>query len=192
MAAADSKLLQGFIDGDRRKAVRLVGKIRPIMRYFLVRHHQALADWHDEIQGAAEVRLFEWRVADPCMLSAQEPLAGLAERAVRQEARREERYRSARGRAAEDAPERPFADPEDEADAGVHLREVTAALRALPEGDRAVLLTQRQHQVGDGAPLQAVLDVSPEAARKRLQRAREAFLQSLIARGLADGAKESP
>ena len=150
---------------------------------------------HDEILDAAETRLFEWRketLEGGNQIDLDERIRELAWRLAKQEAEAEERYQERNPLAAkkkQSPTDRAEEDEEEDdgevvqsqltADERVNLAELEEAIDSLPEEMGLVLMAEAQRAMAGAEPLHEQLGITPEAARKRLERARKELKEKL-------------
>jgi len=193
--ANDKDILKGFMAGESAAFAQLLKKLRPAILKKLRLHHSGLLHAHDEILDAAETRLFEWRQATlegGNQIDLDEDIRELAWRLAKQEAEAEGRYQernpllatkkqSPTDRAEEDEEEDDGEVVQSQltADERVNLAELEEAIDSLPEEMGLVLMAETQRAMAGAEPLHEQLGITPEAARKRLERARKELKEKL-------------
>jgi len=190
----DKDILKGFMAGENAAFAQLLKKLRPAVLSKLRLHHGGLRHAHDEILDAAETRLFEWRkqtLEGGNQIDLDERIKDLAWRLAKQEAESEGRYEErnpwARKSSKKSPKESPDEDEEAEweqaseltADERVNLAELEEAIDSLPEEMGLVLMAEAQRAMAGAEPLHEQLGITPEAARKRLERARKELKEKL-------------
>ena len=153
-------------------------------------HYSGLRHAFDEILDAAETRLFEWRkqtlAGEGQRIDLDESIRRWRLRLAKQEARKRGRTTGRRNKLAKKKQNESDRDDEEEqeedddavpsqltADERVNLGELEDAIDQLPDEMGLVLMAEAQRVMAGGAPLHEQLGITPEAARKRLERARK-------------------
>jgi len=174
---SERQILEGFLRGDATACRELLTRLRPACLAKLLRDYPQLRHVHDEILDAAEMLLFEWRskhLAGEKRLDLDEPLQSLARRLVKQEAEKESIYSGHNvvgSKAVSKKVLKKLSVPAESEDQLV-VDDLVQGIDELPEEMAAVLIAEAQRVLNDGPPLAEQLGVTPEAARKRLERAR--------------------
>jgi len=197
----DKDILKRFMAGDGSACAALLTRLRPAVLFDLRRHYSGLEAAFDEILDAAESRLFEWREqtlkGDGPRIDLEESIPSLGYRLAKQEARIEGRYRR-RNRLAKKKQSESDRDEDEEdrekakekqrnagppsdrtADERVNLGDLEAAIDQLPEEVGLVLMAEAQRVMAGAEPLHEQLGITPEAAHKRLERARKELKERL-------------
>ncbi len=189
----DKDILKRFMAGESAACAELLTRMRPAILQKLRLHHSGLLHAFDEILDAAETRLFEWRketLEGAGQIDLDESIEGLAWRLAKQEAESEGRYQERNPLAArkKQSPTDRDEEVEDDgeavpseltADERVNLGELEAAIDGLPEEMGLVLMAEAQRVMAGAEPLHEQLGITPEAARKRLERARKELQERL-------------
>jgi DNA-directed RNA polymerase specialized sigma24 family protein len=191
----DKDILKRFMAGESAACAELLTRLRPAVLSKLRLHHGGLRHAHDEILDAAETRLFEWRketLGGGGQIDLDESIRDLAWRLAKQEAESEGRYQERNPLVGKSHPKSAGkSQDEDEepaeweqsseltADERVNLGELEAAIDRLPEEMGLVLMAEAQRVMAGAEPLHEQLGITPEAARKRLERARKELKERL-------------
>jgi hypothetical protein len=188
MTTSDRDILKGFMAGEGAACAELLVRLRPAVLLELRRHHSGLRHAHDEILDAAETRLFEWRkqtLKGEGQIDVNEAIQWLGQRLAKQEARAEERYEERNPLATKKEIKEQAKRKERSrltTDERVDLGDLEREIEGLPEELGLALMAEAQRVLAGGEPLDVQLGLTPEAARKRLERARKALKERLVER----------
>jgi hypothetical protein len=188
--ASDRDILKRFLAGQSAACAELLTRLRPAVLLKLRLHHSGLLHAHDEILDAAETRLLEWRketLEGGGQIDLDESIEELAWRLAKQEARAEGRYQERNPLAQKSQTTTPTKKGKDKreapseltADERVNLNDLEGAIDGLPEELGLTLIAEAQRVMAGDAPLHEQLGITPEAARKRLERARKELKERL-------------
>jgi hypothetical protein len=176
--ATDRDVLTGFLAGESAACAELLTRLRPAVLFELRRHYSGLRHAFAEILDAAENRLFEWRkqtLGGEGQIDVGQSIQRLASRLAKQEADREGLYWSRIEFVKKEEDLETLGPSIWNAEERVNYRELEEVIDALPDDLGVVLMAEAQRVLAGEAPLHEQLGTTPEAARKRLERARKAL-----------------
>ena len=182
----DSQLIEGFLAGDRQVTALFVTALLALIRSECARRWGALRGRADDVESRALYLLTKWKgertvnPADPKLRPDQtlnELGALLVKRAAKVERKAviAEKKSTEAAREIEAEPRPAAATAEEEAVAGDLAQKIWGLVAGMKAQQQAALRAWEAAQHG-GPPLAEALGMEPPAARKLLERAREALL----------------